>query len=204
MTKWIENPEGGRDRGPRAMARAWLEVLVRPGRFFRTGVAPGDQAPGLTFFMAVVLVVETTRYLTEPGVYPALGVRFPLEMLFWLGLVVFLVAPLGLHAVAALQTLCLLLTVDDRAGISQTVQVLAYSSAPCVLAGVAVPELRLLCGIYASALLVYGLSIVHGTSLARAAVAGSIPALFLYGYGFRAVAAATEIAVSLPLAAATP
>ena len=49
MTTWVENPTGGRDRGPRNLVRAWIEVLVRPQQFFRNGVAPGDQAPGLVF-----------------------------------------------------------------------------------------------------------------------------------------------------------
>ncbi|PSQ39591.1 hypothetical protein BRD13_02695, partial [Halobacteriales archaeon SW_5_70_135] len=61
MTQWVEEPSGGRDRGPVALVRAWAEVLARPFRFFETGVAPDDQAPGLVFAAAVVLVEELVR-----------------------------------------------------------------------------------------------------------------------------------------------
>lgn len=193
MTKWIENPEGGRDRGPRALARAWVEVLIRPGRFFRTGVAPGDQAPGLTFFMTVVLVAEATRYALVENAYPELPVVWPLEALFWLSLVVLLVAPLGLHAGAAVQTLLLLPTVRDRAGISQTVQVIAYSSAPCVFVGIPIPEVRVLCTAYSAVLLILGLFVVNGTSVLRAVAAGTIPAALVFGYGFRGFRAFGEL-----------
>ncbi|WP_255167236.1 YIP1 family protein [Natrononativus amylolyticus] len=185
MTRWIENPEGGRDRGPRALARAWVEVLVRPWRFFRAAVSPGDQAPGLTFLMTVVLVSETTRFLLVPGVYSLEGVSRPIAGLFWLSLVVLLVAPLALHLVSALQTLVLMVVVEDRAGISQTVQVIAYSTAPCALAGIPVPELRALLACYGAVLLIVGLRIVHDTSLLRATVAGAVPAALVFGYGFR-------------------
>jgi len=47
VTTWIENPEGGRARGPRAVVRSWGEVLVRPRRFFVTGVGPGDVLDGV-------------------------------------------------------------------------------------------------------------------------------------------------------------
>ncbi|WP_276254050.1 YIP1 family protein [Halomontanus rarus] len=195
MTTWIENPEGGRDRGPRALARAWLEVLIRPRRFFRVGVSPGDQAPGLTFLMAVVCCAETTRYVLVPDTYPSLPVTPALAAVFWLSLVVLLVAPLSLHFTAALQTLLLVPTVPDRAGISQTVQVLAYSTAPCVFAGVPVPELRVLCAGYGAFLLLLGIRVVNETSWIRAILAGSVPAALVFGYGFRGFAALSDFGV---------
>lgn len=199
MTTWIEEPEGGRQRGPRAIGRAWLEVLVRPRRFFEAGVASGDQAPGLAFFMVVVFCTEATRYLLEPGAYPDLGVAPLLAAAFWLGLVVLLVAPLGLHTTAAIQTLCLMALVPDRAGISQTVQVIGYAAAPCALAGPPVAGLRLLCTAYGAALLIVGLAVVHDASPARAALAGAIPAALVFGYGFRGFAAAGNFGIALPL-----
>ncbi|MCU4740365.1 YIP1 family protein [Halobacteria archaeon AArc-m2/3/4] len=199
MTTWIENPEGGRDRGPRALARAWFEVLVRPRRFFRVGVSPGDQAPGLTFLVVVVCCAETTRYVLVPDAYPALPVSPTLAAAFWLSLVVLLVAPLALHFTAALQTLLLVPTVRDRAGISQTVQVLAYSTAPCVFAGVPVPELRVLCAGYGALLLILGLRIVHETSWIRAMLAGGLPAALVFGYGFRGFAALGDLGLVGPL-----
>ena len=196
MTQWVDALEGGRDRGPRALARAWLEVLIRPRRFFRVGIAPGDQAPGLTFLMAVVLVSETTRYVLVEDAYPSLPVSPILEAAFLLSLVVLLVAPLALHFITALQTLLLLFVVEDRAGVSQTVQVIAYASAPCVVVGIPSPELRLIATGYGAVLLILGLRIVHDTSVLRAIVAGAIPAAIVFGYGFRGFAAARDVGLT--------
>lgn len=198
MTTWIEDPTGGRDRGPRALGRAWFEVMVRPRRFFRTGVAPGDQAPGLTFLLVVVACVEATRYALEADAYPSLSVAWPLEAAFWLSLVVLLVAPLSLHAVAAVQTLLLMATVPDRTGVSQTVQVLAYATAPCVFAGIPIPIVRVLCAAYGAVLLIVGLRVVHGTTLGRAVLAGAIPAALIFGYGFRGASALAALGLAAP------
>lgn len=198
MTRWIENPEGGRDRGPRALARAWVEVLVRPRRFFRAAVAPGDQAPGLTFLLSVVLVAAVTRALLVPGAYALEGVSRPLAAAFWISLLVLLVAPLGLHLVSALQTLILMAVTEDRAGISQTVQVIAYSTAPCVVAGVPVPAVQLIAACYGAVLLIVGLRIVHGTSAVRTVIAGAVPAALVFGYGFRGFAALGSLGLSAP------
>lgn len=190
MTQWVEDREGGRDRGPAALACAWVEVLVRPRRFFRAAVAPGDQAPGLVFAMAVVLVAEATRYALVPDAHPVVAGAPRLSAALFLGATVLLVAPAALHLVAALQTLLLLPFASDRGGVSETVQVIAYASAPCALAGPPVPELRALCAAYGAWLLVVGLREVHGLSTRRAAVLGAPPAVLVFGYGFRGFAAA--------------
>ena len=198
MTQWIDTPKGGRARGPRGLARAWFEVLVRPRRFFRAAVAPGDQAPGLTFLMTITLVVATTRYVFVDGAFPSIPVSPVLEALFWISLLVILVAPLGLHLVSAVQTLILLLVVEDRVGISQTVQVIAYATAPCVVVGVPYPPLQVLACAYGAALLIVGLHVVHGTSLVRAAVAGALPAVIVFGYGFGGFLALEVLGVPTP------
>lgn len=188
MTTWVENPRGGRDRGPRGLARAWVEVLVRPRRFFRNGVAPGDQAPGLAFAVAVALVYVGTLLgsgaATVPSTLPVIGGTGALATAFVVLAVALVVAPGTLHLVAALQTILLLLVVPDRAGVSETVQTLAYATAPCAVAGLPVPELRAACALYGAGLLVVGLAEVHGTSLVRAAVAGALPAALVFGYAF--------------------
>lgn len=199
MTRWVETAEGGRDRGPRGLARAWLEVLVRPRRFFRGAVSPGDQAPGLTFLMAVVSLEETSRYLLVEGAYPALPIARPLAGAFWIALVVLLVAPLGLHLVTAVQTLLLLPIVEDRAGVSGTVQVIAYATAPCVISGIPIPELRLAAAAYGAALFVLGLAVVHRTSAVRACLAGAIPIVLVFGYGFRGLAALADLGIAVPI-----
>ena len=195
MTQWVENPTGGRDRGPVAVARAWFEVLVHPRRFFERGVAPGDQAPGLVFAVAVVLVEEATRFALVSGAAPVYGGRPALSALFALSLAALFVAPAVLHLTAALQTVLLMAAVPDRAGTSETVQVIAYATAPCALAGIPSPTLRAACAVYGAALFFVGLRTVHDTSALRALVAGAIPAVLVFGYAFRGLAALDEVVV---------
>jgi hypothetical protein len=193
VTQWVENPTGGRDRGPIALARAWLEVLVRPRRFFRSGVAPGDQAPGLAFVMAVVAIEEATRFALVPGAYPVIAGQRLASATLALLIAVGFIAPLALHLAAAIETLALIPVADDRAGVSETVQVIAYASAPCVLAGIPIPGLRIVCALYGTVLLVVGTSEVHAIGLVRAAVAAAVPALFVFGYAFRGIAAVSTV-----------
>jgi hypothetical protein len=184
VTTWVENPRGGRDRGPRGIARAWIEVLVRPHRFFENGVAPGDQAPGLVFAVVMAVGYAVLLAVLDPLRFPASGaLRAGVVVL----LIALLLAPAVLHLLAALQTLCLMVTVRDRAGVSETVQVLAYATAPCPLAAIPVPELRVVCCLYGTALLVVGLATIHRTTTGRAALAATLPAVLLFGYGFGGV-----------------
>jgi len=187
MTQWVESTEGGRDRGPRAVARAWFEVATAPSRFFRTGVAAGDQAPGLTFAMLVVLVAELTRFAFVPDAYPVVADSTLLSGALWIGVAVLLVAPAGLHLLAAVETLLLAAFAPDRGGVSETVQVLGYASAPCVFAGIPAPAVRAVCGLYAFALLVVGIRVVHGVSTTRAVGLALVPGVVAFGYGFRAL-----------------
>jgi hypothetical protein len=207
VTTWIENPEGGRARGPIGLVRAWIEVIVHPKRFFRNGIAPGDQAPGLAFAIFVSIVHVATRFAFFPESVPGRESGQPIA---WLVLTFVVVAvfitPVVLHLVAALQTVLLVPLVDDRAGVSKTVQVIAYAVAPCAVAGLSLPALWLAHGsgtdianilpilwlvtaIYGSVLLVIGIAVVHNISVRRAAVASVLPALFVFGYGFLGVRA---------------
>ncbi|PSQ38521.1 hypothetical protein BRD13_06135, partial [Halobacteriales archaeon SW_5_70_135] len=77
----------------------------------------------------------------------------------------------------------------DRAGVSETVQVVAYAAAPCLLASVPVLEVRALAVTYGAVLVVVGLAVVHDTSLVRAALAAVVPVFVGFGYGFRGVEA---------------
>jgi len=193
VTQWVENPTGGRDRGPVALVRAWVEVLTNPRRFFRGAVAPGDQAPGLVFAAVVVLIEEFTRLVLVPGAYPVVAGQPVASRALGLALAVVLVMPAALHLTAALQTLVLIASVPDRAGVSETVQVLAYATAPCLLAGPPVPALRLFCAVYGTALLVVGMSEVHHIPLPKAVPVAAVPAAIVFGYGFRGFAAANAL-----------
>lgn len=196
MTTWIENPEGGRKRGPVGLARAWIEVIVRPRRFFQNGIAPGDQSPGLAFAIVVVIGYVATQFTFSPGSMPVIqgggGQRVVSLVLTFLLVVVF-VTPVALHLIAALQTVLLVPLVEERAGVSETVQVIAYAAAPCVLAGIPVPGLRLLTTVYGTVLLVIGISIVHDTSVPRAVAATVLPALLVFGSGFLGIHAFQSI-----------
>lgn len=189
MTQWVEETEGGRGRGPVGMLRAWIEVLVRPRRFFRTRVRPADQGPGLVFAMLVVLVAESARILLVDAPYPVFSGELGLPPVLGLALVVILVTPLALHLVAAIQTVVLVALVRDRGGVSETVQVLAYAAAPCALSGVPIPELRVACTTYGAILLAIGTAEVHRISFRRAVVVSLLPAAIVFGYGFRGFAA---------------
>jgi len=184
VTTWVENPTGGRDRGPRGIARAWVEVLVRPRRFFTNGVAPGDQAPGLVFAVVVTLVYLGSRFALDPASLPTFGGRPYVSALLVLAAAGLIVAPAVLHLTAALQTVLLMVSVRNRAGVSETVQVLAYATAPCALAGLPFPALRVACAAYGFVLLVVGISVVHDVSVPRGALAVAVPGVIVFGYAF--------------------
>jgi len=192
MTQWVQDSEGGRDRGPVALGRAWFEVLVRPRQFFRNGVAPGDQAPGLVFGMVVVLLAEGSRLALTDGAGPfadAAGVGpsavgLGLDVLY-LGVAVLIVTPVALHLLSAVGTVVLVVLVENRGGVSETVQVIAYATAPCVFAGLPVTPLRAVCGLYGAYLLLVGVETVHETGRLRAVLVAAIPGIVTFGYGFR-------------------
>lgn len=198
MTSWYEDPDGGRARGPRGLARAWLEVLGRPRRFFVTGVGPGDQAPGLTFAAVVAGVFALGWVVSDPAIVPGITENVVLSATVVVLVVTALAAPVGLHLTAAVATVSLIVasievndgvSLRDRGGVSETVQVVAYASAPMALAGPPVPALRLACGLYAAVLLLVGLRTIHATTWLRTLVGGLPPAVFGYGIGYRVVAA---------------
>jgi len=175
-------------------------MLRRPRQFFRAGIAPGDQAPGLVFASMVVLFEEASRFLvvelagrgllsTGPFAYPAIGEFTPgVAVLALLGIIVF-VTPATVHLTAALQTLLLVPVAPERGGVSETVQVMCYAMAPCVLAGLPSPELRILVTAWGAALYIVGTAVVHELDAARATLVGAVPAAIVFGYGFRGFAA---------------
>lgn len=192
MTTWVAEPEGGRARGPRGLARAWAEVMVRPRRFFRNGVAPADQAPGLVFGVLVALVVAAGRLATGdlpelPPFVPETGLLRAMLVLLAVGL---FLAPATFHLAAALETLGLVLVAPDRGGVSETVQLIAYATAPCLLVAVPWRPLQVAACCYGAGLLVLGTAVRHETSFVRAALAAALPASLVFGYAFGGFAAA--------------
>jgi hypothetical protein len=187
-----------------------VEVLVRPGNFFRVGVAPGDQAPGLAFAVAVAVAYVVVLFVVEPARVPRLAdAGVVVSGAATLLAVALLIAPAVLHLAAALGTVALvvldavygLVGVDlpERGGVSETVQVLAYATAPCALASIPVLELRVLATLYGAALLVVGFREVHDAGLVRAAAAAALPGTLVFGYAFGGVAAAERLLVAWAL-----
>jgi len=194
VTQWAEQTDLGRERGPVALVRAWAQVLVRPRYFFRRKVAPGDQAPGLTFAAAVVLAAEVTRLSLVAGAYPVVGGRPVASAVLWVLFVVVLVAPAGIHLTAALQTVILMATVQSRGGVSETVQVLCYAMAPCVLVGIPDPWIRTAATVWGAGLFVLGTSEIHDVGPGAALAVAAIPAFLVFGYGFGGYGAVTDVA----------
>lgn len=197
MTSWFEDPDSGRARGPRGLARAWVEALIRPRRLFVNGVTRGDQAPALTFAVAVAAAFTLGWIAVDPSVIPGIVESVPLSAVVLFLVVVALGAPVGLHLTAAVATVSVIvasvefdggLSLRDRGGVSETVQVVAYASSPMALAGPPIPVVRVLCGVYATVLLLIGFRTVHGTTPIRTLVAGLPPAVLGYGIGYRVVA----------------
>ena len=184
MTQWVENPELGRERGPVALARAWVEILLRPATFFREKIAPGDQAPGLTFAATVVFFAEAVRLATTPDAYPVVADQPGASAILWLMAIMVLLTPAGIHLTAALQTVVLVIGARERAGVSETVQVICYSLAPLAFLGVPSVWVKAAVVLWAGGLFVYGMASVHGIRISRAVVLAAVPALVLVGYGF--------------------
>jgi hypothetical protein len=199
MTTWVE-PEGGRERGLAGLAKAFTQVLVNPVTFFDEAVSPGDQAPGLVFGMAVVLVAASTRLALRTEDALAFPTSDWLAALITVALVVLLVTPAAIHALSALETLALVVLAPSRGGVSETVQVIAYAAAPCALAGLGVPALTLLSGLWSFALLVLGTRVVHDISVLRALLASLAPGVLAFGAGFGAYPAAQTLAAAYGLA----
>lgn len=183
----------GRERGPIGIARSWIRAMSAPRSFFRSAVVPGDQAPGLLFALAVVLVEESTRLLLVPGAVPETRVGPVLSGVLTVALAVLLVAPVVLHLAAAGVTLGLVLVTPDRETVSETVQIVGYSTAPCLLSGVPIPAVRVVAALYGAVLLTLGVAIVHDVRSDRALLATVVPAVVIYGYGFRGIPAAIAL-----------
>lgn len=213
----MSESEGGRERGPRGLARAWLEVVIRPRRFFRNGVAPGEQAPALVFAITMAVVYTTSRFLLVPATRPRFFPSEAASVAIGVLVVALVLAPAALHILASVQTLFLIAGAPDRAGVSETVQILAYATAPCALAGVGVPPglgfppatetvvaiWRIGCTLWGTGLLVYGIHEVHNVGVPRALLLAALPALAVFGYLFGGLFA-VEVAFGVELVDSTP
>lgn len=199
MTTWVDTPAGGRERGPRGVMRAWISVIIAPRQFFASAVAPGDQAPGLVFGITIATAYVAGLFAGNPSHIPQLSNDPVTSAAITVIAVMLLIAPAILHLTAALQTILLILIVPDRAGVSETVQIIAYAAAPCIIAGVPIAALRVMCTAYAATLLIIGIREVHATSTLRATLAAGIPASLLFGSALGGISAGVELFQSLEI-----
>lgn len=147
--------------------------------------------------MAVVAIEEATRFALVPDAYPVVANRPLVSGVVAVVVAAGFVAPLALHLMAAIETLALAGLASDRAGVSETVQVIAYAIAPCVFAGVPIPALQVLCACYGAVLLVVGTATVHDIEVGRAAVAAALPGVVVFGYAFRGFGAAAALVAAV-------
>lgn len=192
MTRWIDAGTG-RARGPLAVCRAWVGVLRHPGEFFRSAVASGDQVPGLTFAAAAATPAVLVRAAVEdvPVAFPGLPA---VSRLFAAVAILVLVVPIGLHLAAAVETVALAALAPDRGGVSETVQVIGYATAPCALAGLPVPAVRVACALYGTVLLAVGTAVVHRVGPVRATLIAAAPGALVFGLGYGGIEAAETLA----------
>lgn len=179
------------------MVRAWYRILLHPRQFFAESVPPADQAPGLLFAAAVVLIEESTRLVLVDGAAPVLRGQPTLSAVAWVLAAVLLIAPAAIHLTAAVETLVLMAVAPDRGGVSQTVQVICYSMAPCVLAGIPNAALTAVVAAWSVGLVVFGTSLVHEVTVPRATVAALVPAAIVFGVGFRGIEAGASVLESV-------
>ena len=174
-----------RSRGPLWLVRAWIAVMVSPRQFFREHVISGKQASGLLFAMVVVLVEESTRVALVPDARSLFDGSPLLAGVVVVAVAVLLVTPTVLHLVAALQTAILMPFVNERGDTSQTVQLYCYAMAPCIVAGVPIPEVRVVATLWGFALVTIATTEVHGSWAEPAFFLSVVPASIIFGYGFR-------------------
>ena len=188
-TRWIERSGENELPSPEGLARAWVGLIVRPRQFFREGIEPGRHLPALAFAMLVVAVSETLRLALVTDAHPVFeGLVLP-SALLWLAVAVLVVTPVVLALVTAVQTLLLKPFVEDPGDPTETAQIVAYATAPCVLAGAPIPELTALVAIWGTILLAIGVSEIHGPWFEPALALSAIPSAIVFGFGFRGFSA---------------
>jgi Uncharacterized protein conserved in archaea len=197
VTTWVETPTGGRERGLRGVMQAWIGVILTPRQFFANAVSPGDQAPGLVFGIIVATAYVGGLFAGNPSQIPGLSDSSTISAGITVIAVMLLIAPATLHLTAALQTVLLILVVPSRAGVSETVQIVAYAAAPCIVAGIPISAIRVICTAYAAVLLIIGIREVHATSTVRAVIAAGIPATLLFGSALGGISAGIDVFQSL-------
>lgn len=171
----------------------WLDVTFRPWVGFTRHVQPRDQSRGVIFAIAVVAawVALSAAYGTFD--YHVIGDLRLLSLVLWITLLLAVVTPVAIHLLGAVVTLMLVFLAPHRRGVSETVQVIAFAMAPIVFVAVPNTTVQAVSGLYASVVLIVGLTVVHRLPFERGVVIGALPAYVLFLYGFGAESAIVEL-----------
>ncbi|MFW6448062.1 MAG: YIP1 family protein [Halobacteriota archaeon] len=164
----------------------WGATLVFPWRVFPDRVRRGDQTPAMVLAVLVTGAWVAVRVVMDPDWYPVLGDSPRASVVIWALLLSVVVAPVAVHVLAAVVTVILLAVAPERAGVSESVQVVAFALAPAPLIATGVAEVQVAAALYGTGLLVYGLARVHRVSAERAMLAAVLPAYALFVLGFGA------------------
>lgn len=165
-------------------ARIWLTALFAPWHCFREYSVERDQTRAIGFTMLVIAAWSLVGLLAGTASYPVLGEQPAISFLIWTALLMLFVGPVGIHLLTLVATFVLVAAVPERATVSETVQAISYALAPAVFLPIPVVEFQAFLALYGSLLLVYGLKVVHKTSIWRALLAAVLPAYLVFGIGF--------------------
>lgn len=177
----------------------WASALLEPWVCFREFTVERDQTRAMGFVMVVIAGWALVGVLFETISHPVIGGFPTASLIIWITFLVLVVAPAAIHLLALVATLVVMAIVRERAGVSQTVQVMAYAMAPAVLVPIPLASLQVILALYGGVLVVYGLRVVHETSFWRALLAGIVPAYLLYGLGFGTTDALQEVLRALTI-----
>lgn len=171
----------------------WLTAMTAPWVCFRQYIVERDQTRAIGFAMVMIGAWLFAGLALGTATYPVIGGAPVVSFLIWLALLTVVVAPVAIHLLAFIATVVLAATVAERGTVSETVQAITYAMAPAVFLAVPLDAVQAAFALFGSLLLVYGLKVVHSTSIWRAFLAGIIPAYLLFGVGFGADAAIVEM-----------
>lgn len=165
-------------------ARIWFTALFTPWYCFGEYSVERDQTRAIGFAMLVIAAWSLVDLLVGTASYPVIGEQPGLSFLIWTVLLMLFVGPVAIHLLTLVATFVLVAVVPERATVSETVQAISYALAPAVFLPIPVVELQAFLALYGTLLLVYGLKVVHNTSIWRALLAAVLPAYLVFGIGF--------------------
>lgn len=183
---------------PVDLFRSWMEVMTRPGQFFRSLNPDIPLARPLIFYVTLVVLgsaSSTLSWLAFPGDE---AVRPYIWLIFFLSP---FTALLSLLVNVGIIHLGVRIFVPNGRPIGVTARTLTYTMAPAVLA--IVPWIGwLISGLWSLTLTVIGIKSTHQTSLGRACAAVLVPTLtFLVGLTILAFVIGIFLAIAIGSAA---